>query len=159
MVVRPEVRSVVIPFCCVLAFVGTNARSARAAVVPGDMDAPALVQMEARANLANPREKCYLYAEVLAGLTELEGRQIAAGENEQAHSTMQHMNDVAGKIHAASVGDAKRLKNAEQIIERTTRRVADMVRVAGAEEQTAMQSTLQHMTTVHNEILAMVFSH
>jgi hypothetical protein len=122
-------------------------------------DAGLLVQMEMRANNANPREKCYLYAEVLAGLTELEGQQIAAGEVEQAHATMQRMDDVAGKIHAASVGDAKRLKNAEQMLERTTRRVQDMARVVSAEEQTAMQSTLQHMNAVHNELLAMVFAH
>jgi hypothetical protein len=122
------------------------------------MDASSLVQLEERANQADPREKCYLYAEVLRGLTELEGRQIAAGQEEQAHTTMQRMNDVAAKIHAASVKDAKRLKNAEQILQRTTVRVSDMVHVASAEEQAAMQSTLQHLNTVHSELLTMVFA-
>jgi hypothetical protein len=122
-------------------------------------DASVLTQMEERADNANPREKCYLYAEVLAGLTELEGQEIAAGDMDKAHATILRMNDVAGKIHAASVGDAKRLKNAEQVLERTTRRVQDMARVVGAEEQNALQSTLQHMNNVHNELLAMVFAH
>jgi hypothetical protein len=158
MVLRPGFRSLGIPFCA-LVLMGLSSSVARAANPVAMMDAPALLQMEERANLANPREKCYLYAEVLAGLTELEGRQIAAGEMENAHSTMQHMNDVAIKIHAASAGDAKRLKNAEQMLERTTRRVADMARVVSAEEQSAMQTTLQHVSTVHNEILAMVFAH
>jgi hypothetical protein len=115
--------------------------------------------MEHRASQADPREKCFLYAQVLVGLTELEGRQIAAGEDEQAKVTMQRMDDVAAKVHEASMGNAKRLKNAEQLLERTTRRVADMVRVVSSQQRMAMQSTLQHMDAVHNEVLAMVFSH
>jgi hypothetical protein len=123
------------------------------------VDATVLVQMEEHANKADPREKCYLYAEVLSGLTELEGQEIAAGEMDQAHATMQRMDEVAGKIHAAQMGNAKRLKNAEHVLERTTRRVQDMARVVGAEEQGAMQSTLQRLNAVHNEVLAMVFAH
>jgi hypothetical protein len=135
-------------------------RSARASGPSGvDADAIALTQMELRASQADPREKCFLYAQVLVGLTELEGRQIAAGEDEQAKATMQRMDEVAAKVHDASMGNAKRLKNAEQLLERTTRRVADMVRVVSSQQRIAMQSTLQHMDAVHNEVLAMVFSH
>jgi hypothetical protein len=118
-----------------------------------------LTQMEDRANLADPREKCFLYAQVLVGLTELEGRQIAAGEDEQARATMRHMDAVAVKMHEASAANAKKLKNAEQMLERTTRRVSDMVRVVSSQQRTALEATLQHMNTVHNEILSMVFAH
>jgi hypothetical protein len=154
---RPVVEWVVVSAM----LVGMGSGKAAWAAGPNPMmaDATVLVQMEDRANNANPREKCYLYAEVLAGLTELESQQIAANELEKARATMQHMDEVAAKIHAASVSDAKKLKNAEQVLERTTRRVQDMARVVGAEEQTALQSTLQHMNTVHNELLAMVFAH
>jgi hypothetical protein len=156
-------RSVVTPLICatfLLALVGTPAGSARASG-PANLgaDGAALTEMEHRANQADPREKCFLYAQVLVGLTELEGRQIAAGEDEQAKATMQRMDEVAAKVHNASTGNAKRLKNAEQLLERTTRRVADMVRVVSSQQRAAMQSTLQHMDAVHNEVLAMVFSH
>jgi hypothetical protein len=124
-----------------------------------DADGNVLTQMELRASQADPREKCFLYAQILVGLTELEGRQIAAGEDEQAKGTMQRMDEVAAKVHEASMGNARRLKNAEQLLERTTRRVADMVRVVSSQQRAAMQSTLQHMDAVHNEVLAMVFSH
>jgi hypothetical protein len=136
---------------------GTTARAASPA--GNDMDATMLSQLEDRANLADPREKCFLYAQVLAGLTELEGRQIAAGEDEQARATMRRMDEVAGKVHEASVANAKRLKNAEQMLERTTRRVSDMVRVVSSQQRTALQETLQHMNTVHNDVLALVFAH
>jgi hypothetical protein len=123
------------------------------------MDATTLSQLEERANLADPREKCFLYAQVLAGLTELEGRQIASGEDEQARATMRRMDEVAVKVQEASAVNAKRLKNAEQMLERTTRRVSDMVRVVSSQQRTALQATLQHMNSVHNDILAMVFAH
>jgi hypothetical protein len=156
MVFRPAVRYV----AASVMLVGLSSGRVARAAGPNSMmtDATVLMQMEDRANNANPRERCYLYAEVLAGLTELEGQQIAANEFEKAHATMQHMDALAGKIHAASMGDAKKLKNAEQMLERTTRRVQDMARVVGTEEQTALQSTLQHMNAVHNELLAMVFA-
>jgi len=137
--------------------VGTTAKAATP--TGNDMDAISLSQLENRANLADPREKCFLYAQVLVGLTELEGRQIAAGEDEQAQATMQRMDEVAAKVQQASATNARRLKNAEQMLERTTRRVSDMVRVVSSQQQAALQSTLQHMNTVHNQILAMVFAH
>jgi hypothetical protein len=136
---------------------GTSARAAAPAST--DTDVTALSQLEDRANLADPREKCFLYAQVLAGLTELEGRQIASGEDEQARATMQRMDDVAAKVHEASAANAKRLKNAEQMLERTTHRVSDMVRVVSSQQRAALQSTLQHMNAVHNDVLAMVFAH
>ncbi len=143
------------------ALLGTLAGTEARASGPSnpDADGNVLTQMELRASQADPREKCFLYAQILVGLTELEGRQIAAGEDEQAKGTMQRMDEVAAKVHEASMGNARRLKNAEQLLERTTRRVADMVRVVSSQQRAAMQSTLQHMDAVHNEVLAMVFSH
>ena len=144
---------------CVAAALGSAACQGARAAGPDGVDAPTLIQMEARAAQADPRERCYRYAEVLAGWTELEGRQIAAGEDEKARSTRLKMDEVAAKVHAASAGDAKRLKNAEQMLERATHRVSDMVHVVGAEQQAALQMTLQHMSSVHNDLLAMVFAH
>ncbi len=156
-------RSLIHPLCftLLLALMGSTASAtAKAAVTDtADVDLSALAQMENRANLADPREKCFLYAQVLAGLTELEGRQIAAGEDEQARATMRHMDAVAAKVQEASAANAKKLKNAEQMLERTTRRVSDMVRVVSSQQRTALEATLQHMNTVHNEILSMVFAH
>ncbi len=160
---RVVLRTIVYPVYCLflLALTGpmtsTTARAAQP--VGNDMDATTLSQLEERANLADPREKCFLYAQVLAGLTELEGRQIASGEDEQARATMRRMDEVAVKVQEASAVNAKRLKNAEQMLERTTRRVSDMVRVVSSQQRTALQATLQHMNSVHNDILAMVFAH
>src|ERR1700744_5307840 len=54
------------------------------------LDAAALLQLEQRADAAQPRDQCYMFAEVLHGLTELVGRQIAAGDDQDASMTLTH---------------------------------------------------------------------
>src|SRR5262249_12625535 len=77
------------------------------------LDAAALLQMEQRADAAQPRDQCYMFAEVLHGLTELAGREIAAGNDQDAATTLTHIDSVAAKMQKVSAGNAKRLKNAE----------------------------------------------
>jgi len=138
---------------------GTGAVPARASGVDNMvLDAGALMQLEQRAAEANPRDQCFLYAEVVQGFTELAGRQMAAGEEEQAGATMRHVDEIAVKLHGATAADAKRLKMAEVMMDRTTRHLADMVRVASTEQRTVMQRTLHHLNTVHSELLATVFA-
>jgi predicted alpha-1,6-mannanase (GH76 family) len=138
---------------------GTGAVPARASGVDDmALDAGALQQMEQRAASANPRDQCFLYAEVVQGFTDLAGRQMAAGEEEQATATMQHVDEIAVKLHQVTAKDAKRLKMAEEMMDRTTRHLADMVRVASAAQRANMQHTLQHLNLVHSELLATVFA-
>jgi hypothetical protein len=114
--------------------------------------------MELRAETAQPRDQCYLYTEVLHGLTELAGRQIAAGDTAQASATLVQINAVAVKIQQTTSTKAKRLKNAELLLEHITRRLTDIAHVASGAEHNAMQTTLQHVDSVHTQLLAMVFS-
>jgi hypothetical protein len=138
---------------------GTGAMPAQASGADNvALDAGVLMQMEERAAQANPRDQCFLYAEVVQGFTELAGRQMAAGEEEQASATMRHVDEIAVKLHGATAADAKRLKVAEVMMDRTTRHLADMVRVASAEQRSVLQRTLQHLNTVHSELLASVFA-
>jgi hypothetical protein len=122
------------------------------------LDAAALAQMEQRAETAQPRDQCFLYAEVLHGLTELAGREVAAGDQTDADSTLQHIDTVAAKMQKASASNAKRLKNAEQLLEHTTRRLTDMAHIVTGSERTAMQATLQRIDCLHTQVLTMVFA-
>jgi hypothetical protein len=124
----------------------------------GTLDATALNQLEQRAEQADPRDQCYLYAEVVQGFTDLAGRQMAAGEDQQAVVTLLHADTVASKLHNAMAKNAKRLKNAEQTMNRATRHLSDMLRVASAEQRMNMLHTLQHLNAVHGELLATVFA-
>lgn len=122
-------------------------------------DAAGMAILEQRAASAAPREQCILYAELLHNLTELAGQQMTKGEDEAATSTFQHIDAVANKLEKVSARDAKRLKNAELLLERISHRVSDMAKAASGEERTLVQATLHHVESVHSGLLALVFSH
>lgn len=122
------------------------------------LDAAALTQMEQRADAAQPRDQCYMFAEVLHGLTELAGRQIAAGDDQDASTTFVHIDSVAAKMQKASASNAKRLKNAEMLLEHITRRLTDMAHIAPSAQRVTMQATLQCVDHLHTQVLAVLFS-
>lgn len=142
------------------AFLWTGISTPAAAAQPdeGVIDAAALMELQQRAEHAQPRDQCYLYTEVVHDLTELAGRQMAAGEDEQAGSTMLQVDAAAAKLQRAASADAKRLKNAEELLDHTTHRLSDMVRVASDQQRSVMQATLRHLNAVHSSVLALVFA-
>ena len=145
-------------FCCVV-LLATMTRPALAAGADETaLDAAVLGQMEVRADHALVRDQCYLYTELVHGLTELAGRQMEAGQDEAAAATMLQVDEVATKLQVATGKDAKRLKNAELLLEHTTRRLSDMLHVASSDQRAMMQATLKHLYNVHTSVLAMVFS-
>ena len=118
-----------------------------------------LADLETQAASAEPRERCYLYTELLHNWTELAGREIAAGNDEAARAAMQHADADAAKLKSALARDSKRLKNAELILEHSVRRLSDMVRVTTLDQREVMQSVLRHVSSVHDDLLAAVFAH
>ena len=47
-------------------------------------DAQALQALQTRASQAEPKEQCFLYAELVHDMTELAGKQLSAGDVERA---------------------------------------------------------------------------
>ena len=149
--------------CCrvvgVALLVGVGGGTALAAgPVDITVDATTLAQMEQRAATADIRDRCYLYTEVIQGLTNLAGREMAAGDEDQAIATMTHADELAAKVHEATVANAKQLQKAEEMMDRTTRHLADMVRVASEQQRNTMQHALEHLNAVHSDMLAVVFA-
>jgi hypothetical protein len=133
--------------------------SARAAITEVILDENALTQLETRAQSAQPREQCFLYAELVHNLTEIAGKQLANGENERASITFKRIDALAQKIHMSLARDTKKLKDAELLMHHTTRRLADMVHVASVDDRAVLQSTLKRMDEVQSELLTQVFVH
>ena len=122
-------------------------------------DATELADLETQAANAEPRERCYLYTELLHNWTELAGREIAAGDDQAARLAMQHADADAEKLKSTLARDSKRLKNAELILEHSVRRLSDMMRVTTMDQREVMQSVLRHVSSVHDDLLAAVFAH
>lgn len=153
------VRSAV-PVCALLLAGGLFVQPARASAFDESaVDATTLTGLETRAAAAEPRERCYLYTELLHGWTELASREMASGDDDAARSAVQRADADAEKLKSALGKDSKRLKNAELILEHTVHRLSDMMRVTSMEQRDAMQAVLRHMSSVHEDLLAAVFAH
>lgn len=153
--IRREAGLILVSFVFLFPFTN-SARASNLDEAP--LDAAALLQMEQRADAAQPRDQCYMFAEVLHGLTELAGREIAAGDDEDAATTLTHIDSVAAKMQKVSAVNAKRLKNAELLLEHVTRRLNDMAHVASNGQRNAMQTTMQCVDHLHTQVLAVIFS-
>jgi hypothetical protein len=123
------------------------------------LDDAALTQLETRAQAAQPKEQCFLYAELVHDLTEIAGKQLADGDTDHVSVTLRRIDTISQKIHMALARDTKRLKSAELLMHHTTRRLADMLHIASNDDREVLQSTLKHLDTVQSELLAQVFVH
>lgn len=146
---------------CVLTLGSTCAlRPARAAAVEERLiDVSTLSDMENRAAAAEPRDRCYLYTELLHNWTELASRELTAGNDEAAKTAMEHADANAAKLKTAIARDSKRLKNAELMLEHSVHRLSDMMRATTMDQREVMQAVLRHVSSVHDDVLAAVFAH
>ena len=122
------------------------------------LDATALVGLEQRAATAEPKERCYLYTELLHNWTELAGRAMTNGDETEAAKAIAHADADVAQLKSALANDSKRLKNAELLLEHTAHRMSDMVRVASMEQHDTMQAVLKHLNSVHDALLAQIFA-
>lgn len=120
-------------------------------------DAQTLMALQTRASMAGPREQCFLYAELVHQMTELAGRQLAAGEIDQASITIRSVQEYAAKIHMDMAEDSKRLKNAEILVRHTAFRLKDMLSQASLDDRPSLDATLKQMNQVQAELMLQVF--
>ena len=122
------------------------------------LDEQALLQLEQRAQQANPREQCFLYTELVSALTEAAGKQLLDGDTDRASASLKKISQYAQLIHMNLARDTKRLKNAEMLMHHTTYRLNEYLRRASTEDRPTLQATLKQLSMVQNELLAQVFN-
>ena len=120
-------------------------------------DAVAISALAAKANLAPPKEQCFLYAEVVHQMTELAGRQMNAGED--ASATLLSVKEYTEKIHLGVANDTKRLKNAQILMEHTAFRLNEYLHSAALDDRPVLESTLKNLNRVQDELMMQVFRH
>ncbi|HEY3628644.1 MAG TPA: hypothetical protein VGL00_20315 [Terracidiphilus sp.] len=113
--------------------------------------------LELRASQAQPREQCFLYAELVHDMIEVSLRQYAAGDQEKASGLLKRAQDFAHKIHLAVSDDNKRLKNAEILLRHTAFRLTEMLHSSASEDRPLVQQTLSEVNQAQNEAMLQVF--
>ncbi len=123
------------------------------------LDAAAIAQMETRADHAGQREQCFLYTELVQVYIDVAGRQLAAGEIEDANTTLKRIQHFTELIHAVLARDTKRVKDAEKMVHMATYRLGQYIHRVSSDDTVVAATTLKQLDKVHEELLAQVFSH
>jgi hypothetical protein len=117
----------------------------------------ALAALQAKADQAGPRDKCFLYAELVSQMTQLAGRQFNSGDSVQASKTLELIRRYADKIHTGLADDSRKLKNAESLIQRTAFRLKDILHEASYEDRPDVEATLKQLNQVQTQLMIQVF--
>jgi hypothetical protein len=131
--------------------------SAYAPASGGDHSPTALTALQAKADQAQPRDRCFLYAQLVRQMTELAGQQFNSGDSLHASETLKLVRRYAEKIHMGVVDDSRKLKNAELLMQRTSFRLKDILSEALYEDQPALEATLNQPNQVQEQLMTQVF--
>ncbi len=120
-------------------------------------DAQSIAALETKANQAQPKEQCFLYAELVHEMIEFSSAQYAAGEIEKAAETLKHVNSFALKIHMIMANDEKRLKNAQILLRHTAFRLNELLHASSIEDRPLVEQTLAQVNQIQTETMMQVF--
>lgn len=120
-------------------------------------DEQSIAALETKANQAQPREQCFLYAELVHQMTELSLQQYAAGDVAKADGLLKRIQAMAAKIHLSVARNDKRLKNAEILLSNTAFRLNEMLHSSDFDDRSLVQQTLAKVNDAQNEAMLQVF--
>jgi hypothetical protein len=120
-------------------------------------DQESINALEAKILQAQPREQCFLYAELVHQMTEVSLRQYAAGDGDKAALLLKQVQGLAHKIHLSMADDNKRLKNAQILLRHTAFRLNEMLHSSSLEDQPLVAETLAQVNQAQDEAMMQVF--
>jgi hypothetical protein len=120
-------------------------------------DEQSVAALELKAEQAQPREQCFLYAQLVQQMTELSVRQYAAGNVDKANSLLKRIQGFVQKIHFSLSGNNKRLKNTEILLSTTAFRLKELLHARSFDERPLVEETLSKVTSAQDEAMMQVF--
>jgi hypothetical protein len=113
--------------------------------------------IEARITQAQPREQCFLYAELIHQMTEFSVKQYAAGDVEKANFLLKEIQTLTHKMHMSIGDNDKRLKNAQILLRHTAFRLNEMLHNSSFEDRPLVKATLAQVNKAQDETMLQVF--
>lgn len=129
--------------------------AASAGDIPAEQQA--IEALEAKANQAQPRDQCFLYAEILHRMSDLSIRQFAAGDAVNATSLLKQIQQISHKIHLSVARNDKRLKHAEILLSSTAFRLTEMLHSSDYEDRPLIKQTIADVNKAQDAAMMQVF--
>jgi hypothetical protein len=120
-------------------------------------DQQMLDALEQRALTAQPKEQCFLYAQLVHQMVELSARQAAAGDVEKATGLLKRAGEFTHKIHMALAGNDKRLKDAQILLRHTAFRLSELLHAGSFDDRPLVEQTLAQLNRAQDEAMLQVF--
>ncbi len=124
-----------------------------------ELDTAGLADLEARAEHAQPNEQAFLFTQLVSDYVDMAGKQVAAGDTDQAIVSLERVQTYADRIHAGLGKNSKRVKNAEMMMHMATYKLTQLMHAISTEDSALLQTTLKRLDKLHDELLQAVFSH
>ena len=121
------------------------------------IDQESIAALEARIPQAQPREQCFLYAELIHQMTEFSLKQYAAGDVDKATDLLKQIQTLTHKMHLSIADNDKRLKNAEILLRHTAFRLTEMLHNSSYDDRPLVQATLAQVNKAQSETMLEVF--
>jgi hypothetical protein len=118
----------------------------------------ALATLQTKAEQAQPRDRCFVYAELVSQMTDLARQEFNAGDSVQASETLELVQRYAEKIHNEVSNNSKQLRGTELLIQRTCFRLKGMLREISYEDRPVLEATLKQLNRVQAQLMMQVFS-
>jgi len=124
----------------------------------GLSDGPtALAALQDKAGQAQPKDRCFLYAELVSQMTDQAGQQFNSGDSAQGSKSLELVQRYADKIQMGVADDTRKLKNAETLIQRTVFRLKNILHEASYEDRPALEATLKQLNELQTRLMMQVF--
>ena len=121
------------------------------------IDQQTISALEARIPTAQPREQCFLYAELIHQMTEFSMKQYAAGDTNKATDLLKQIQNLASKLHLSIGDNDKRLKKAEILLRHTAFRLTEFLHNSSSDDREVVQATLAQVNQAESETMLQVF--
>ena len=116
-----------------------------------------LVILEARAAQASPKDRLFVYAELIDVATDLAVAQVRAGSEEQASATLETVRSYASRVDLRDAKGTKKLKNAEILLSRAEFRLRQLLMSAPLEDRPFLEKVLKRVSDLQSALLLRVF--
>ena len=120
-------------------------------------DQDSISALQTKASQAQPKEQCFLYAELIHQMTEFSLREYAAGNVDKASDLLKQIQLLAHRVHLSVSDDNKRLKNAEILLRHSAFRLTEMLHSSSFEDRPLVAQTLAQVNKAENEAMLQVF--
>jgi hypothetical protein len=121
------------------------------------LDTQELTALASKAEQATPKDRCFLYAELVSAMTERASQQLDAGDSSNAAVSLKAIREYTSRIHVDVANNSKKLKDAQIMMRRTAFRLKELMMNASLNDQPAFESTLKQLDQVQSQMMLAVF--